>query len=279
MHSGLRSLMAAIVLPALVVSFWVSSARADTARAVYETMKFAEILEIMRQEGLQYGEDLSADMLGGASGPGWLRAVDRIYSFERMETGFLDNFEVHLDPKHIPALIQFFASDQGQEIVRFEISARRAFLDDEIEETAKQIYDDLVGELDPRLDQIERFVVANDLIDANVAGALNSSLAFYEGLARGDALDSSLTPDRILGIVWEQEPEIRADTKDWVYPYLTLAFEPIEESDLEAYIAFSESEAGQALNAALFAAFDVLFVDISRDIGTAAGVYMQGEDI
>ena len=33
------------------------------------------------------------------------------------------------------------------------------------------------------------------------------------------------------------------------------------------------------LNTALFAAFDVLFVNISRDMGEAAALYLEGEDI
>ena len=268
-----------LVLPMVFAVGFVSAARADDARTLYETMRMSEIIEIMREEGLEYGEDLRNEMLGGSPGSGWPRAVDRIYRFERMERGFFEPFERDLDPKHIPPLIAFFSSEQGQQIISFEISARRALLDDDVEETARQIWQDLEGELDPRMDLIERFVATNDLIEANVAGAMNSSLAFYEGLASGDALDSGWTLDRILNTVWEQEAEIRADTRDWVYPFLTLAFEPLSEADVEAYISLSESEAGQALNAALFSAFDVLFVDISRDMGAAAAIYMQGEDI
>lgn len=275
----LGRITAPLTIVFLSLGLTAAPSRADTTRDLYDAMQLSEIIAIMREEGLRYGETLRTEMLGGASGPGWMRAVDRIYSFERMETEFLTGFEGRIDPKHYPTLIQFFSSQQGRDIVHFETSARRALLDEDVEATAKQIYDDLVGELDPRLDLIERYVEANDLIESNVAGALNSSLAFYEGLAKGDALDSALTPDRILALVWDQEPEIRAETKDWIYPFLTLAFDPITESDIEAYIALSESEAGQDLNAALFAAFDVLFVNISRDMGAAVAVYMQGEDI
>lgn len=268
-----------VILPLVLALTLVSAANAQNIRTLYEAMGLDEIVEVMRQEGLSYGEDLRTDMLGGTSGPGWPQAVDRIYSIERMESEFLTPLEQQLDPKHIDPLLTFFTSDQGREIVRFEVSARRALLDEDVEETARQIWKDLEGEYDPRLELIERFVTVNDLIEANVAGAMNSSLAFYEGLASGDALDGAWTMDRILSTVWEQEAEIRADTKDWIYPFLTLAFEPLSENDVEAYIALSESEAGQALNAALFSAFDVLFVNISRDMGAAAALYMQGEDI
>ena len=108
---------------------------------------------------------------------------------------------------------------------------------------------------------------------------MNSSLAFYEGLATAESLEGEWTMDRILSTVWEQEAEIRADTREWIYPYLTLAFEPLPSEAIEDYIDLSESAAGRALNASLFAAFDILFVDISRDMGAAAATYLEGEDI
>lgn len=268
-----------VVLPAVLTFTLYGPARAQDARDVYEAMGLDQILEIMREEGLAYGEDLRTDMLGGPPGPGFPSAVSRIYAVERLQSEFVALFADSLDADAIAPLLAFYSSEQGQLIVNFEVAARRALLDDGLEESARQIWQDLEGEYDPRVQLIERFVTVNDLIEANVAGSMNSSLAFYEGLSSGNALDGEWTMDRILNTVWEQEGEIRADTKDWVYPYLTLAFEPLSDEDLEAYIALSESDAGQALNAALFAAFDVLFVDISREMGAAVATYMQGEDI
>ncbi|MEO1239956.1 MAG: hypothetical protein AAFW64_10000, partial [Pseudomonadota bacterium] len=254
----------AVSCAAMILS--VAATRADTVRELYETMRMDEIIEIMRLEGIAYGDDLGEEMLGNTSGAGWPRAVAQIYRVERMEAEFLKEFERRLAPEHIAPLIAFFASNQGREITNFEVSARRALLDEDVEKTAKQIWKDLEGEIDPRLEIIERFVTVNDLIEANVAGTMNSSLAFYEGLASGNDRSLGLTPERIMALVWEQEAEIRANTRDWVYPFLTLAFEPLSDADLEAYIALSESDAGQALNTSLLGAFDVLFVDISREI-------------
>jgi hypothetical protein len=48
---------------------------------------------------------------------------------------------------------------------------------------------------------------------------------------------------------------------------------------MDAYIAFSETRAGQQVNAALFAAFDKVFTRVSFDLGRAVALRMQGEDI
>ncbi|MEY4698536.1 MAG: hypothetical protein RIT14_2964, partial [Pseudomonadota bacterium] len=49
--------------------------------------------------------------------------------------------------------------------------------------------------------------------------------------------------------------------------------------ELQAYITFSETEAGQALNVALFVAFDAVFTPISKALGLAVAKQMQGQDI
>lgn len=275
----MASLAARIAAPLIAIAVSASASAASDVRTLYEAMGLPDILEIMREEGIAYGEDLREEMFPGQGAAGWPRVVERIYAYERLEGEFLASFEAALDDTDVEPLVDFFSSDRGRQIVSFEISARRALLDDAIEEAAKVIWQDLQGEFDPRMDLIERFVEVNDLIEENVAGAMNSSLAFYEGLASGDAFDGAWTTDRILATVWDQEAEIRAETRDWIYPYLALAFEPLSGDDIEAYIALSESDAGRALNTALFSAFDVLFVDVSRDLGAAAATYLEGEDI
>jgi hypothetical protein len=91
--------------------------------------------------------------------------------------------------------------------------------------------------------------------------------------------DAQMTEAEMLADVWSQEPDIRAETEGWLYPFLALAYEPLSDADIEAYLAFSESQAGQAMNAALFAAFDKVFSDISRDLGRAVAEMLSGRDI
>lgn len=83
----------------------------------------------------------------------------------------------------------------------------------------------------------------------------------------------------MLAEVWAQEPDIRAETESWLYPFLALAYKPLSDADVEAYLAFSESEAGRAMNAAMFAAFDEVFREISHDLGRAAAEMLSGRDI
>ena len=150
-------------------------------------------------------------------------------------------------------------------------------MDDSIEEAARDAFGDLQAEDPERVVQLETFVEANNLIDLNVSGALNSNLSFYSGLAAGGGFD--LPQDEILADVWESADAIREDTTEWMFGYLTIAYGPLEDAALDAYITQSDTPSGRALNRALFAAFDELFRGISFDIGKAASLFTQGDDI
>jgi len=205
--------------------------------------------------------------------------VERIYDRTAMEEAVRGRAEPALSEAEVEELTAFFTSETGRKIVSLEISARRALLDEAVEQMSEESYAAALEEGDPRLDLLEEFVEANDLVERNVVGALNSNYAFYAGLADGGAFDFDLTEEQILRDVWGQEPEIRTDTTEWLYSYLFLAYRPLSDDELEAYIALSASDAGQALNGALFEGFDAMFNGISAALGMAAAQFMGGQEL
>ncbi len=282
------ALFLALALPALpAVAEQASPAPAATAPAAADvqgllaTLKMDEILAVMREEGLKYGQSLEDDMFPGRGGDRWQAVVGLIYDTERMRATFAKGLEGELgaSPEVIAAAQAFFGSATGQEALKLEIEARRALLDNAAEDAAKIAWEDMLAKGDARVARIERFAAANDLIESNVMGALNANLAFYRGLAETGAFPEEMTEDQMLADVWGQEAEVRADTEDWLFPFLSLAYQPMSDADLDAYIAFSETPAGKALNAALFAAFDKVFTEISQDLGRGVARQLQGEDI
>ena len=124
-----------------------------------------------------------------------------------------------------------------------------------------------------------RFAKVNDLIEQNVSGSLNSNLAFFQGMAEAGGPGGDVTEDQMLSEVWAQEPAIRVETEDWLFPYLAMAYGPLSDAEIDGYVAFSTTNPGQKLNQALFTAFDRLFTSVSRNLGLAAGRQLLGEDI
>ncbi|MGL5008718.1 MAG: hypothetical protein ACRC6I_02455, partial [Paracoccaceae bacterium] len=137
----------------------------------------------------------------------------------------------------------------------------------------------MVADEDPRLEMLQAFVAAGDLVEQNVVGAMNANYAFFQGMAAAGGPAAQMTDEEMLADVWGREAEVRASTQEWLYPYLALAYQPLDDADLAAYTAFWESPAGKHANAAMFAAFDQVFTDISRGLGQAAATQMQGDDI
>lgn len=254
-------------------------AQQNDTEVLFDLLQLPETISIMRDEGLGYGETIGQDLFAGAPSADWTAKVDRIYDYDRMVALVREDFETSLEGADLGPLIEFFGSDQGQMFITLEVSARRAMLDDAVDEASKDAAAIAAADGDPRYDLVGEFVQANNLIETNVAAALNSNLAFYGGLVDGGAFEGALSEEQILTDVWSQEAEVRESTTEWIYSFLYMAYQPVEDADLEAYIAFSQTEAGGVINRAMFDSFDRLFTGISRSLGRAAANEMTTQEL
>ncbi len=266
----LASALAALILTAAPL-------RAAPADDLLESLRIDDMLRIMRDEGMDYGRDLSTDMFGRPASARWEDVVSEIYDTDRMREIVREGVEDGLEGQEIPAILDFLESDEGQHVVALELAAREAMIDESTEAAARERFRAIEGSDDPVLLQVERFVEANDLVEANVAGALNASFQFYQGLADGGALE--ITEGEILSEVWATEEETRADTRDWLYGFMLMAYTPLEQAQLEDYVALSATEEGRLMNRALFEGFNTMYDSISYALGLAAAREMQGEDL
>ena len=271
----------------LVLVFWIGTGLnlqagpqvSEDMDGLARALGLPEIIAVMREEGLQNGAELASDMFPGRGGDNWNAMVSKIYDPDWMTDIVWTGLADELDSADITALTTFFTSAIGHKIVGLEVSARQALLDDAVEAASKDRLAELTADGDPLLDLVGEYVEVNDLLEYNVVGAMNSNYAFYTGLQDGGAFDESLTEEQILTDVWSQEDVIRADTEEWLYSFLAMAYRPLSEEELKEYIALSETAEGQALNRALFAAFDKLFVAVSHALGRSAATFVVGEDL
>lgn len=259
----------------------MGAAQSNTAKVdeLFETLNLPQVIDVMRDEGLSYGDVLAQDLFPNRSLDEWHELLAMIYDNDAMMRQVKAGFQSALEDKNIDSALTYFQSEQGQMIIDLEISARRALLDEDVEAIANDQAALAILDETPRYVLVREFVEANDLIEINVVGALNSNYAFMTGLLDGGAFPHDFTEDEILIDVWQQEDGIRSSTTEWAYSFLILAFQPLSDAELETYIAFSESDAGQELNAALFDAFDDTLEGISRDLGLAASRFMTEQEL
>ncbi len=247
---------------------------------LYDALGLPEIMAVMRAEGVEYGHDLAVDLFpGDASGAGWDDTVSEIYRLDRLETIMRRELAQRLADADIGPMLDFMTSERGRRIVALEISARRALLDDDVEAASRTALAAMRADGDPLLGLIRDFAAVNELIENNVVGAMNSNFAFYLGLSEGGAFGRSFAEEEMLADVWSQEDAIRAETEDWLFSYLALAYGPLDAGDIRAYTAFSQTKAGARLNQAVFDAFDAMFIEISRTLGLAAARLMSSQDL
>lgn len=271
-----RALAAATLAASLGLPCAVPAA-ADDVAALFDALGLPEIVAVMSAEGTEYGAQIAGDMMAGRDSAEWDTMVRLIYDVDWMTSAALAGLRAELDGKDVGAMRAFFEAEPGRTIVSLEVSGREALLDDAVEEAARAAAEAAAGT--DRMARVEAYIAANDLVETNVVGALNANYAFYTGLVDGGAFGFDLTDDQILTEVWAQEPEIRQNTAEWVTSFLYMAYQPLSDADLEAYIAFSETRAGRDLNAALFATFDTIFEDISRALGLGAAQFLAGEEL
>ena len=246
---------------------------------LYRAMGLPDLMQVMREEGIDYGLEMEGDLLGGQGSDRWAAMVEDVYDLALMEDVVRNRLDSELAAEDLAPMIGFFSSDLGQRIVLLEVSARRAMMDDSVDEASRAMLAMMKDEAAPRLEALGVFAQTNDLINNNVVGALNSNYAFYSGLADGGALPADMSDDDILADVWEQEEFIRVDTEEWVFAYMAMAYQPLSDAELQEYIDFSATSEGLALNQALFAAFDELFVGISLALGRGASDFLAGQEL
>ncbi|MEQ3626859.1 MAG: DUF2059 domain-containing protein [Celeribacter sp.] len=257
----------------------MTAVQVQRIEGLYAGLGMDQLLGIMREEGLSYGDELEQEMFPGRGGERWDALVDGIYDLESMGRLVRQQLAETLVDTDLAPLEEFFGSDLGQRIVGLEIAARDALLDPGTEAAARDKLALMQDNAHSRLDVLGRFAEANELVETNVVGALNSNFAFYQGLADGGAFEVEMAEDEMIREVWQREPDIRVETEIWVFSYLNLAYQPLTDAEIDRYTALSLTPEGQALNRALFAAFDELFLTISGELGMAAAGFVGGQDI
>lgn len=252
--------------------------RAETpADRLSGVLLLPEVVDILRDEGLRYGRTLDEDLLGGNGGSYFRSRVTRVYDTSAMLNVLRSHIASGMSGEHIARSLDFFDTASGRRILRLEVSARKAMIEPSVEEAAGEAFAEAQERGDARAQAVEDYIEINDLGERNVAGALTSNYQFYLGLVEGGG--NTMTDGEILDEVWSQADAIREETGDWLRSFLFMAYQPLDDAEIAAYLAYSETAEGQALNSALFDAFDEMYHAIYYALGLAVAQAMRGSDL
>ena len=256
-----------------------SYAQDGDADALFDLVGMPQIVAVMRDEGLDYGKTIAQDMFPAGMTPRWAAHLDRIYDADRLVAQMRSAFVTALEGQDLAPALAFYGAPLGQRIVAGEIAARRAMLDPAIDAASKDFAAEQALADTPRYQLISDFIAANDLIEANVVGGLNANFAFVDALVSGGATLPGVSADDLLADVWAQEDQIRRSTTEWLTAFLLLAYAPLQDQEIAELTAFSRTQEGRAMTQALFIAFDQIFVQLSRELGSAASGFIISQDL
>ncbi|MBR3370927.1 MAG: hypothetical protein IKG52_09875 [Rhodobacteraceae bacterium] len=276
-HAGIIVLFVATAL--------ISLGRASHAEDLSDAFLLPELFEVMAIEGrTAIGQDNAAPLSDREMDI--LRTeLDEIYHPARMLADFVDALDKALEPHPQTRVdaIRFATTDLGQRVLRLEISAREALLQDEVDELARlALLEARMGQQDAkgadRLGMVQDRIDVNDLIEFNVTLGMNTSFAYYRGML-SESATVGLNAEDLLSLVQAQEPDIRRDVADWIESYFLMAYQPLSDAELQDYIDYSASPHGVAFNRAMFQAFDDVFVDLSQRVGRALGKILNSDSL
>lgn len=258
------------------------SRQQDLEERLWQVLRLDEMMPIMRDEALAEAESMQVGLFERGGDGRWIDIVSRIHKTERLERLFRQGLQKAVSaesPAAIEKALAFYQTALGKSLIGLETSARQVMLDDVAEAEAKARFAKAASHNTPRVEQITRLIEDADLVGPNVAGGMNAALAFSRGFDEGGGYLTPMTEAQMLADAWAQEPLIRAETLGWMEAYLFLAYSPLSEAELERYIVFSASSEGQTISRVLFAGFDRLFAQTSRDMGLAAAGQIEGRKL
>lgn len=239
---------------------------------VIAALRVPETIAIMIEEGRDDSVALNADDVGGA----WRAEVALVYDADDMTAKVESVLRDALQGDDLEGMLAYLSSPLGKTTIEAELSARRVLLDEDVSDAAMGRVHDPDVRASARFALITAWIEANDLIDRNVQGALNSNYAFYAGMGAGQGGDA-IPEEEILAQLWNSEPEIRQSTSEWSEGFALLAYSALSDDDMHRQIAFAQSPAGRQLMDASFEAYNKMFDGISFDLGHALAQIMASE--
>ncbi len=259
----------------LVITLWATIGSAsEKVDRLMDAIRLEQVIDILRSEGREQAKELNETLLGNSGGSYFSAQLDIIYDAEWMHDQISDVFQESLTEGQLDRAIVFYESDLGQTLVSLENSAREAIGDETILEMAKDSF--LTGNHDVSLYRlIDEYIEVNDLIAKNVHSAISADFQFFRGLNEDVGADDQ----EILAQLLTEKDAITQDTETWLYSFLLMAYQPLEDGQMRENIAFSRTETGRAVNKAFFDSFDQMYDDIYYRLGQAVSHALTASEL
>ena len=265
----MRQVLIWFVLCLSAVPLWADTSLSEK---LVDVLKTPRLLEQLALEAERSAEDINRDFLNGDGGPVYADTVARLNDPERVLPKIGATLAANMTPVQMEQVIAFYASPLGQNIIQLELSARATIFDPSVDAAVRS---HVAGEGVP--DLVADMIVQGDLIERNVTDALRVLQKFYRGRVAGGATD--IAAGEVDAFVEQSRDSIRFETQLWLEAFMTLAYSPLSDEDLQTYADFWRTQAGQAFDRALFEAYALVFEENSFALGQMVGRLGASDEI
>jgi len=259
--------------------FWSSCAAliAQPSEQLYQLLHLDELVEIVSEEGLADANATADAYLQGVTRGGFGASIAKIYDKNSLSSRVKAMFAKALPARSADRLIGFYNSDLGLQVSQLEVSARRAITDPSIEDYVIELVleAEAQGKLRPQL--LRSAIKEMDWVKQNLAGAFEARFAFLEALSQVEALQ--LDRGQIFTLMQSDQEALSKEIEEWLLGYMHMAYSPLSDDELTAYLAFQTSPEGMDLNAALFDTFNKLTTENAQQLGQFTASALSAQDL
>jgi len=201
--------MLRFIVVLLLLPFQLLADQSEDDRLV-ALMRFDALATVTRAEGLFANKTLLADFGLPADVAAWDEKLSVIFDHQQIEDLFATGFINSFNPRSTGPVIAFLQDPDWIRIATLQNDASIAMLNAEVKDASLTVYWDQVDQQSDRLHLLEDLLASTNLIDQNVAAALNGMITLNQGMA-SLLPDLSFPEDELFAMALAQEDSMRAE--------------------------------------------------------------------
>ncbi|WP_376873275.1 hypothetical protein [Albirhodobacter sp. R86504] len=251
----------------------------QTATALAEAIRIDDLIAVLVEEELLFGDDLRSDMLPELDPQRWRRLMSGPIDAVQLTPVFLDalNGALPTAPDDLAPLVAVARAPVMAKAIDFELKARQLLLDIDVEDAAFERADAARGS--KRYEALADYVAALDLVELSVSGSLNSNLTLYRAMRDGGAFPFDVTEEDMVSDVASEADALRQDIGEWIMAYLYMAYTPLSDAEFSQLVELGTSQAGRDLFRAVDQGYEAVFTHNSKALGGLVAARLAGEDL
>ncbi len=194
-----------------------------------------------------------------------VRVIDEAYAADRLRSTSRAVIAAQLDATHVPELRRWYESELGKRVSRMEEAAAADARDPQVvvQEGAA-----LAAELSPeRRALLEEFITVTHTAETMTMLSVNTLMAMNEGIS-AIAPEANVPPSNQLRAMLEaQRPQMLKGYAGMALAMYAKNYDTLPTADLQRYVGFLKSGAGQHFNHVSMAALDAALTKASTEFG------------